>query len=122
VHVTYYTQHANGTIDVDMANSHDGGASFPTSRTVRVSSTSSNLPPTNIPIPSASNPFATTNYDRTIQQCYALGEYQSVVTANGSVYAAWGDNRNTITEPAGSPIAGQTHSQEDVFFQQVKAQ
>ena len=75
VHVSYYTQHSNGTLDLDMANSHDGGASFPADRTVRVSSTSFDLPPTNIPIPSASNPFATTNYDREISQCYALGEY-----------------------------------------------
>jgi hypothetical protein len=56
--------------------------------------------------------------------CYALGEYQSVTTANGSVYVAWGDMRNTITEPVSplNPISGQTHSQEDVFFQKVKAQ
>lgn len=124
VHITYYTQHANGTIDLDMANSHDQGASFPADRTVRVTSTSFNLPPTNIPIPSSSNPFATTNYDRQIAACYALGEYQSVTTANGTVYAGWGDMRNTIKEPVNSldPISGQTHPQEDVFFQEVKAQ
>jgi hypothetical protein len=124
VHVTYYTQHSNTTIDLDMANSHDRGASFPSDRTVRVTSTSSDLPPTNIPIPSASNPFAATNYDRQIAVCYALGEYQSVTTANGSVYAAWGDMRNLITEPVNvlNPISGQTHSQEDIFFQRVKAQ
>jgi hypothetical protein len=124
VHVSYYTQNANETVDVDVANSHDGGASFPSNRTVRVTSISSNLPPTNIPIPSAAQPFATTNYDRQIQQCYALGEYQSVTTANGSVYVGWGDMRNLVTEPTNplDPISGQTHSQEDVFFQQLKAQ
>ena len=124
VHVTYYTQHGNTTIDLDMANSHDGGASFAPDRTARVTSTSFDLPPTNIPIPSASNPFAATNYDREIAACYALGEYQSVTTANGSVYTAWGDMRNLLTEPVNAlnPISGQTHSQEDVFFQKVKAQ
>jgi hypothetical protein len=124
VHVTYYTQHSNGTIDLDMANSHDRGGSFPLDRTIRVTSTSFNLPPTNIPIPTAFNPFAATNYDRQIAVCYALGEYQSVTTGNGSVYTAWGDARNLITEPVNSldPISGQTHSEQDVFFQKVKAQ
>lgn len=124
VHITYYTQHSDGTVDLDMANSLDGGTTFPVDRTVRVSSTSFNLPPTNIPIPTLANPFAATNYDRQIAVCYALGEYQSVTTANGSVYAAWGDMRNQITEPVNAldPISGQTHSEEDVFFQKVMAQ
>jgi hypothetical protein len=123
VHVTYYTQHSNGSIDLDMANSHDGGASFPTDRTIRVTSTSFDLPPTNIPLTNGPN-FTATNYDREIAVCYALGEYQSVTAASGNVYAAWGDMRNLITEPVNSldPISGQTHSQEDVFFQKVKAQ
>jgi hypothetical protein len=123
VHVSYYTQHSDDTIDVDMANSHDRGSSFPTNRTVRVTSTSFNLPPTNIPLSGPPN-FSATNYDRQIAQCYALGEYQSVTTANGSVYVGWGDMRNLITEPTNAldPISGQTHSQEDVFFQKVKAQ
>ena len=123
VHITYYTQHSNGSVDLDMANSHDGGASFPTDRTVRVTSTSFDLPPSNVPLSNRS-PFPATNFDRDIAVCYALGEYQSVTTANGSVYAAWGDARNLITQPVNllDPISGQTHSQADVFFQQVKAQ
>ena len=123
VHITYYTQHSNGSIDLDMANSHDGGNTFPSNRTVRVTSTSFDLPPTNIPLSNKPS-FNATNYDREIAVCYALGEYQSVTTANGSVYAAWGDMRNLITEPVNSlnPISGQTHPQEDVFFQKVKAQ
>jgi hypothetical protein len=122
VHISYYTQHADGTVDLDMANSHDGGSSFPTDRTVRVTSTSFDLPPTNIPL-SNSPFFAATNYDRQIAVCYALGEYQSVATANGSVYVGWGDARNLITEPVNAldPISGQTHPEEDVFFQKVKA-
>lgn len=123
VHVTYYTQHSNGTVDLDMANSLDGGNSFPAQRTVRVTSTSMNLPPSNIPLTNAPN-FSATNYDRQIAVCYALGEYQGVTAANGSVYTGWGDMRNLITEPVNAldPISGQTHSQEDVFFQKVKAQ
>jgi hypothetical protein len=123
VHVTYYTQHSNGSVDLDMANSHDGGATFPAGRTVRVSATSFDLPPSNIPLTNSPT-FTATNFDRQIAVCYALGEYQSVTTANGTVYAAWGDMRNLITEPVNSldPISGQTHPQPDVFFQVVKAQ
>ena len=123
VHVSYYTQHTNGSVDLDMANSHDRGATFPSSRTVRVTSTSFNLPPTNIALSNAPA-FSATNYDRQIAVCYALGEYQGVTTANGSVYVGWGDARNLITEPVNAldPISGQTHPKEDVFFQQVKAQ
>lgn len=124
VHISYYTQHADGSLDLDLANSHDRGDSFLADRTVRVSSTSFALPPTNIPLPTASNPFGTTNYDRNIAQCYALGEYQSVRAANGKVYVSWGDSRNTTTHPVNSldPLSGKTHPQEDVFFQIVKAQ
>ena len=123
VHITYYTQHQSGTLDLDMANSHDFGSTFPANRNVRVSSTSFNLPPTNIPLSNAPS-FLATNYDRQIAVCYALGEYQSVTTANEAVYAAWGDTRNLITEPVNAldPISGQTHPEEDVFFQKVKAQ
>jgi hypothetical protein len=123
VHITYYTQHSNDAIDLDMANSHDRGDSFPANRTLRVTGTSFDLPPTNIPLSNAPN-FTATNYDRQIAVCYALGEYQSVTTGNGSVYASWGDMRNLITEPVNrlNPISGQTHPQEDVFFQKVKAQ
>jgi hypothetical protein len=123
VHVSYYVQHANDTLDLDLANSHDGGDSFPSDRTLRVTSTSMNLPPTNVPLSNAPA-FAATNYDRQIAVCYALGEYQSVTTGNGSVYVSWGDTRNQITQPVNAldPISGQTHPQEDVFFQKVKAQ
>jgi hypothetical protein len=123
VHITYYTQHSNRSIDLDMTNSHDGGNSFPPARTVRVTSTSFDLPPTNVPLTNSPS-FSATNYDRNIAVCYALGEYQSVTTANGSVYAAWGDMRNLITQPVNAldPISGQIHPQEDVFFQKIKAQ
>ena len=123
VHISYYTQHQNGTVDLDMSNSHDSGSTFPANRNVRVTSTSLNLSPTNIRLTNAPT-FSATNYDRQIAVCYALGEYQSVTSANGTVYAAWGDTRNQITELVNAldPISGQTHPEEDVFFQKVKVQ
>jgi hypothetical protein len=119
VHVSYYTQHAGGGIDVDMANSHDRGTTFPANRVVRVSSVTTALPPTNTVV-SGNN---TTNYDRSIRPCYALGEYQSVESANGRLHVAWGDMRNTVQQPVNplDPISGLLHQQTDVFYQQVKA-
>jgi hypothetical protein len=119
VHISYYTQHSDGSLDLDMSNSENAGESFLADRTVEVSSTPFALPPTNIPIPTATNPFQVTNYDRNIAACYALGEYQSVRAANGRVYVSWGDSRRTITEPMNTldPISGITHPEEDVFFQ-----
>jgi len=124
VHISYYTQHADGSLDLVMSTSDDGGKSFRADRTVEISSTPFALPPTNIPIPRKANPFAVTNYDRTIQPCYAIGEYQSVKSTHGSVFVLWGDTRTTITEPVNplDPLSGLTHPQEDVFFQLLKEQ
>jgi hypothetical protein len=122
VHIAYYTQHADESVDVDMVNSHDRGSSFPAGRTVRVTSTNFVLPPTVVRL--GSGPTPTTNYDRVVVSGYSLGEYLSVKSANGTVYALWGDCRNSITHPINplDPLSGQTHSQQDVFFQAVKAQ
>jgi hypothetical protein len=40
------------------------------------------------------------------------------------LYALWGDCRNSVTHPINAldPLSGQTHPQQDVFFQAVKAQ
>jgi BNR/Asp-box repeat. len=126
VHISYYTQHSNEMVDVELANSHDRGDSFPSNRTLRVTSTSFALPPTvNRVFPSSLTNFATINYDDTIIPGYALGEYMSAKAANGSVYVLWGDARNLVTEPPNPFIpflSNLTHSQEDVFFQMVKAQ
>ena len=126
VHVAFYTQHADETVDVDLANSHDRGHSFPSDRTVRVTSASFALPPTvNRVFPSSPTNFATINYDDTTVPGYALGEYLSARAANGSVYLLWGDCRNSVTEPFNPFVpflSNLTHSQEDVFFQIVKAQ
>ena len=77
------------------------------------------LTPSNISIPIPTNPFRTTNYDRTIATCYDIGEYMSVTVpategdADGPI-AAWGDNRNSWTGPLGS-AAPFKHAQPDVF-------
>src|SRR2546429_9867357 len=103
-----------------MANARDGGSRSRGGGPLRATGTASPLPPTNNRLTATT----TTNYDRTIVACYALGEYQSVTTANGSVYAAWGDSRNVVTHPINvfDPLSGVTHAQTDVFFQKVKAQ
>jgi len=82
------------------------------------------LPPSNVPIPSALQPYSTTNYDRQIAQCYALGEYLSVASANGTVHTLFGSGHNTMTQPVNplDPLSGQEHTQMDVFYQKVKAQ
>ncbi len=120
VHILYYTQHSDGTLDVDLANSHDRGKSFQANRTLRVSATSFALAPTNIKLSATTS----TNYDRTGKPGYCLGEYLSINSANGTVYALWGDTRKSVTEPVDplDPLSGVTHPQEDVFFQKVKAQ
>jgi hypothetical protein len=122
VHIAYYTQHADESIDVDLANSHDRGNTFPANRTVRVTSTNFVLPPSVVRL--TANPTPTTDYDRTIVSAYNLGEYLSVSAANGKVYALWGDCRNTVTQPVNAldPRSGQTHAQQDVFFQALTAQ
>lgn len=125
VHIAYYTQHSDGRVDLDMANSHDRGVSFPSNRTVRVTGTSFVLPPTNIRLSApVGGSYNTTNYDRTIRPCYCLGEYIGVTSANGKVYTLWGGAQDTVTHPISvlDPLSGVTHTQQDVFFREVKAQ
>jgi len=124
VHVLYFAQHADESVDVDLANSHDRGETFPADRTVHATSAPFVLPPSNVPIPSALQPFSTTNYDRQIAQCYALGEYPSVASANGAIHTLFGSGHNTITEPVNAldPLSGQKHTKMDVLYQKVKAQ
>jgi hypothetical protein len=120
VHVAYYTQHADGTVDVDLANSLDRGDSFPNNRSIRITSMPFALAPSNIQLTANTS----TNYDRTIQPCYVVGEYLNVKSANGALHLLWGDGRNSVTEPVNSldPLSGQTHAQTDVFYQKVQAQ
>ncbi|WP_437679746.1 sialidase family protein [Sorangium sp. So ce131] len=124
VHVVYYTQHRDGSIDVDMASSFDTGESFGAEDRRRVTDTSFRLSPTNIPLDVPFDEhYPTTNFDRLVAPCYNLGEYLDVTSARSNVYAAWGDLRNPITEPVhpADPISGETHSQADVFFQAFRA-
>jgi hypothetical protein len=113
VDVSYYTQHADGTVDLDLSTS--------LGKAIRVTSQSFDLVPSNIPIPTPKLPFQTTNFDRILVPCYDLGEYVGLFNNTGNVYAVWGDNRNQVTEPTNphNPISGLTHAQPDVFFQQV---
>jgi hypothetical protein len=122
VHIAYYTQHADETVDVDLSSSLDGGVSFPAGRTVRLTSTNFVLPPTVVRL--GGGPTPTTNYDRTIISGYSLGEYLSLRSFNGSKYALWGDARHSVQHPVNAldPLSGVTHSQQDVMFQKVKAQ
>lgn len=121
VDVSYYTQHADGTVDVDLVST-GVSSNFALGKATRVTSQSFNLTPSNIPIPTTAQPFRTTNFDRNVVACYDLGEYIGLFNNNGSVYATWGDNRNPVTEPMNplDPISGQTHAQPDNFFQQIK--
>jgi hypothetical protein len=109
----------NPTGSNDTQHVHDRVNTFPANRNVRVTGVASPLPPSNITL----NTTTTTNYDRSIRPCYALGEYQSVESANGRLHVAWGDMRNTVQQPVNAldPISGLLHQQTDVFYQQVKA-
>jgi hypothetical protein len=118
VTVGYYTQLASGQVRFDATTSLAltlGGktAVFP----LRSASLSPafDLIPSNNPLPAV--PFGAhraTNYDRTIQACYDLGEYTTASRLDGRTIFAWGDNRNSWTGPAAS-IAPGVHSQPDVF-------
>jgi hypothetical protein len=120
VHVAYYSQHADGSVDVDMANSRNRGNSFTDRRTVRITQSSFGLAPSNVRLSANTS----TNYDRSIAPCYVLGEYMGAKSANGAVHVLWGDGRNEIMQPINplDPISGQIHPQTDVFYQKVKAQ
>lgn len=124
VDVSYYTQHLNGSVDLDLVSASQDDERLEVSDPIRVTSHSFNLTPTNIPIPTAAQPFRTTNFDRNIVACYNLGEYVGLFNNHGTVYAVWGDNRNLVTEPTNAldPISGVTHGQADTFFQKVRSE
>jgi hypothetical protein len=109
-------QQADGRIRVDATSGQIIGGGFVVRRSAAVSSVSFDLIPSNNPLPTPTNPFATTNYDRTVRACYNLGEYLSTTLAGEDLLSAWGDDRNPWTSPPDSPAAG-THAQPDVFFQ-----
>lgn len=123
VYTAYYTQHANGTVDVDLARSSDGGLTFAPQENIRVTSQPTALAPTNVRLPPYANPASTTNYDRLIRPGYNLGEYISVRAEGGSVHVLWADGRNSVTHPVNplDPLSGVTHEQQDVFYQRLSA-
>ena len=92
---------------------------------VRVTSTPSALAPTNIPLPTADDPFNTVNFDYPSVSCANLGEYMSTKVANGLSYVLWTDSRtdsqHLVTEPISQfdPLSGQTHPQQDIFFEAI---
>jgi hypothetical protein len=120
--VAYHVQQADGKLRVDLAKGEVKGRAvqFNASSTRHVSSVAADLPPTNNPIPlvAPARQFRTTNYDRTVQPCYAIGEYLSITKGDDGLLTAWGDLRNSWTSAPGSPTTG-THSQPDVFFQRL---
>ena len=121
-YVGYYAQQANEQLRADMATLSIGSKKVRLAGTTGLSDTPFDLTPSNIPRPTPTNPFETTNYDRAIAHCYDIGEYMSVAAGgdedDGGPLAAWGDNRNTWTGPPGS-AAPYSHAQPDVFFGRI---
>jgi len=117
VTVGYYSQLANGQLQVNAATADvDGEESRFTlgDRQVKHLGPPFDLTPSNNPL---SDPFpahTTTNYDRTIRPCYDIGEYMTATRSLGTTVLAYGDNRNSWVSPPQSPVPG-THSQPDVF-------
>jgi hypothetical protein len=117
--VSYYVQQADGRLRTDVAVLKTEDGELRVEKTAPLSTVAFDLTPSNV----VRTPTRTTNYDRTVVSCYDIGEYQTLTGSggegdDGGVIAAWGDNRNTWTSPAGSPAAG-THSQPDVFSTKV---
>jgi hypothetical protein len=120
--VSYYVQQIDERLRTDLARIRVEGNHLRLERTERLSSTAFNLTPSNNPFPLTGDPFFTTNYDRTINACYDIGEYQSISAPahgdDGPIVAAWGDNRRTWISPSDSPAPG-PHAQPDVFSQRI---
>src|SRR5205085_10149464 len=77
VHISYYTQHSDGTLDLDLAQSRDGGRTFASSEIMRVTTGPSQLAPTNNPLGTPDS-LVTANYN-TFVACYSLGEYNGLL-------------------------------------------
>ena len=118
VTVGYYAQLASGQIQFDATTAQVSSSNGRISVSDRASEhlgPAFDLIPSNNPLPAV--PFGAhraTNYDRTIQACYDLGEYTTAGRVQGETIFGWGDNRNSWTGPAAS-IAPGVHSQPDVF-------
>jgi hypothetical protein len=113
--VSYYVQQANRQLRTDVATLKIDGGRVRLKKTRPLSSTAFDLTPSNV---LRTGTTATTNFDRLIVSCYDIGEYQTLARPqgddDGTITAAWGDNRQTWISPPDSPAAG-THAQPDVF-------
>jgi hypothetical protein len=121
--VGYYTQLASGQLRVDAARvliNTNGNQSSPPVLSITSLGPPFALIPSDNPLPAVPfGPHRATNYDRTIQACYDIGEYMTAVPAgHQQTFFAWGDNRNSWTGPAASVAPG-THSQPDVFAARI---
>jgi hypothetical protein len=121
LNVSYYVQQSDARLRTDVARLSLQDGKLALKSQSALSSTSFDLTPSNI----VRTPTSTTNFDRLINTCYDIGEYQALVrpqagpgNASGNLFAAWGDNRNTWVGPAGSPAPG-PHAQPDVFSASV---
>lgn len=124
LHLAYYTEHSDGTLDVEIVNLGEERCSLPVGHTTQVNSRSFTLPPANIPAPTPRLPFATLNYDFFSAPCMGLGTRFGMTMSRGRVYAVWADSRNLMTEPTHplDPLSGRTHPQVDIFFREARSE
>jgi hypothetical protein len=115
--VSYYVQQSDSRLRTDIARLGVSGDRLRLKDQSHLSSTAFDLTPSNVRRTATS----TTNFDRAVQSCYDIGEYQALArqggdggNATGQLFAAWGDNRQTWIGPPGSPAPG-PHAQPDVF-------
>jgi Neuraminidase (sialidase) len=118
VTVGYYSQLASGKLRFDATtaqlNREDGQTTLSERRSGSLGP-AFDLIPANNPLPAVFGAHTATNYDRTIQACYNLGEYTTAArSGDDHTIFAFGDDRNTWTGPAASIQPG-THTQPDVF-------
>jgi hypothetical protein len=119
--VSYYVQQSDQRLRTDVAHFAVNNNGLKLNARSALSSATFELTPSNI----ARSRTTTTNFDRLIQTCYDIGEYQALARSRGdsddNMIAAWGDNRQTWVGPAGSPAPG-PHPQPDVFTVRVQGQ
>ena len=116
IHVSYYVQHADETIDTELSTLREADG-YTTIHVTRLTSKPSTIPP------SLENLGAGTwNYDIISFPCYSMGHYMQLRADAGMAYATWTDARNLITHAVDprDPLSGQTHSQPDVYFRAVR--
>lgn len=116
IHVSYYVQHADETIDTELSTMREADG-YTTIHVTRLTSKPSTIPPSLEYLGAG-----TWNYDIISLPCYSMGHYMQLRADAGTAYATWTDARNLITHAvdARDPLSGQTHSQPDVYFRAVR--